>query len=158
MTKRKRVLTEFEITEVSAVDKPAQEGAKAEIMKRKENEVAEGIEFIKNAHAEFQKVATQIAKRDNCPPHIALSRARQENPQAFENYRKAGDLAMQLNNEQITRRDQENQGQRANRMGFQDDTEALVESQARQGKRMSLTAAMTKLRKRDPEAFQSAYG
>jgi predicted metal-binding protein len=158
MTKRKRVLDEFEITEVSAVDKPAQEGARAEIMKRKENEIAEGIAFIKQAHAEFEKCATQIAKRDNCPPHIALMRARQEHPQAFQNYRKAGDLSLQLNSQQRSRRDLLDHSQRANQVSFQEGAEALVESQRRLGKRISRTQAMSSIRKRDPEAFRSAYG
>ncbi len=158
MTKRKRVLTEFEITEVSAVDKPAQEGARAAIMKRKSAEVAEGIAFIKQAHVEFEKCATQIAKRDGCKAHVALSRARAEHPQAFENYRKAGSLAMQLNREERSRRQLAEDGRRSRGASFQDDAEALVESQRRQGKRISRTQAMSKLRKRDPKAFQSAYG
>jgi len=152
MTKRKRVLTEFEITEVSAVDKPAQEGAKAEI------EIAEGIEFIKNAHAEFSKVATNIAKRDGCLPHVALSKARRENPQAFENYRKAGDLCMKLNREERSRRQLAEDGRRSRGASFQDNAEALVDAARQRGKRMNLTQAMSSIRKRDPEAFSAAYG
>jgi hypothetical protein len=77
MPKLPKKLMRFTIQELSAVASPAQEPAVMAIMK------SDGSAGIAKAHADFSSIVAGIAKRDNCPQTIAMSKARIECPDAF---------------------------------------------------------------------------
>ena len=81
MTQRKRIMQEFEITEISAVDRPAQKHALMTIMKRMEPAPTPNTRF------DFAKVAKGGA--------MAAVRATRENPDAFAKMQSAGEDAYQ---------------------------------------------------------------
>lgn len=76
----KRIMEDFRIDEISAVDRPAQKGARARIMKRQ----------TEDAKMEFQKRVDEIRKRDDCSQTEAMSKAREEFPDEYEAYQREG--------------------------------------------------------------------
>jgi hypothetical protein len=74
-----KVVSWLEIDELSACGSPAVEGAKAVILKS-----ADATDRVAKARADFAGVVHAIAKRDGCPQHMAMAKARQEHPSAFE--------------------------------------------------------------------------
>jgi hypothetical protein len=74
-------LKTLKITELSAVSKPAQQGAIATIMKCQKSE--DEMTAITKAQTDFSSVARDIAKRDGIAPYVAMDRARQERPDLF---------------------------------------------------------------------------
>jgi len=67
--------TSLKIAELSAVDRPAQSGALALIMKRDDGGTA---------MRSFNKRVDEVAARDGCLRSIAMSKARHEFPDEFE--------------------------------------------------------------------------
>ena len=78
--KRRRVLKEFRISEISVCDVPAQEGAVMLLMKRAEPQGFEKEETM------FEERVTEITKREDCPRVEAMRKARIEHPDEFEDY------------------------------------------------------------------------
>ena len=122
MAQKRRVLEKLKLTEISGVDRPAQESAHVAIMKRKDDTMddqtpIEGIAELEGAvldleaqvadltkrlaeadaklkidpfkrlgSVDFEQTVTEIRKRDNCTRTEALSKARRENPEGFEEF------------------------------------------------------------------------
>ncbi|QPC43886.1 hypothetical protein HW532_15030 [Kaustia mangrovi] len=111
MTERtKRIMREFKIDELSVVDSPAQEGARAVLMKRRVprerfnapvppmSERDEPLTFDKLARpaqetepmSNFEARVDEIAKRDSCQRMDAMTKARLRYPDEYDAYQKAG--------------------------------------------------------------------
>jgi hypothetical protein len=89
MPKLPKKLTRFTIQELSAVSSPAQEPALMTIMKS-----ADAPERLAKARADFSGIVATIAERDRVPQHMAMAKARNERPNAFEAaYGTSGDAA-----------------------------------------------------------------
>lgn len=107
--KAKRVLDRFTISEISAVDSPAQKHALVRIMKKKADDDADEITSLQSRIADlerdieakrstkkrkdstvttsFGELARALAKRDGLAPTEAMRKARLEHPDAFDAYR-----------------------------------------------------------------------
>ena len=92
--RRRRIMRKLKITELSCVDRPAQAGAVATILKRDDTErpnyadiwCREQDALEKAAEMEFEDTVIEIQKRDDCDRTTAMTRARLENPEAWAAY------------------------------------------------------------------------
>jgi hypothetical protein len=75
----KRVLNNLKLRAIAAVDEPCQAPALVAIMKS-----ADVPDRVAKARADFAGIAASIATRDRVPQHVAMAKARQEQPGAFE--------------------------------------------------------------------------
>ena len=166
-----KIMEEFSIREISAVDKPAQEHALATIMKRapQANEVspAKSIDELKAGVADlatrfdalleqkaqkevvmnFNDAVTEIAKRDACPRHVAMSKARNEYPESFAKYQSEG---LEKSRTATKAEDDDADIRKASR-DFNDAVRMLMTSGT------SRTQAMQEARRRMPDEFRRAY-
>jgi hypothetical protein len=113
---KKRILEALRISEISGVDRPAQEGARVAIMKRNETQESKmEVEELEGAvidlearmahlnkaleaanvkpkskdveaKPDFATTVAEIRKRDNCSRTEALVKARKEQPESFAAY------------------------------------------------------------------------
>ena len=79
-TKKKRIMREFEISEISAVDRPAQAHARMSVMKREEP-----VGFDS-----FEAAVDHLAKFHECSRTDAMSMAARAHPALIEKYNAEG--------------------------------------------------------------------
>ena len=92
--RRRRIMRKLKITELSCVDRPAQAGAVATIMKREDTArpnyadiwCREQDALEKAAEMPFEDTVIEIQKRDDCDRTAAMTRARLEHPDAWAAY------------------------------------------------------------------------
>ena len=92
--RKRRIMREFSITELSAVDKPAQEYATMAIMKRDSSE-DEKMDFQKItdkplAFDSFENAVEHLKKVNRCSGTEAMRKAADAHPRLFEAYQEAG--------------------------------------------------------------------
>lgn len=94
MSGTKRIMEEFRLNEISAVDRPAQVHATAAIIKRRSDD--EMIQRVrgKSTHErmeeDFEEVAAEIRRTEKVPHHRAFSLARKRRPDLYAAYQEAG--------------------------------------------------------------------
>lgn len=81
-TNKRRILRRFRITEISAVDNPAQEGARAVIMKRAD--APTGAPTGASTEVDVNRTVAEIRARDGVGHVEALRKACDERPELFE--------------------------------------------------------------------------
>lgn len=124
-------LSNIELDEVSLVDKPANEGAKILLFKRKD-----AVE-----QTAFEKRVEDMRKRDDCSGTIALQRARREYSKDFEAYQRDGAVTSQPVTKEVVKQDAVLEWER------------LVATIASQ-EGISRTAAMRRARQQNPDLFE----
>jgi hypothetical protein len=143
----KRILRQFRLDEISAVDKPAVEGALALIMKQR-SDVRQT-----DAPADFDSAVSLIQKRDNCPRHLAMSKARGEYGRLYSAYQLEGERTF------IAKQAEAEAAEKAARRrspAIREFDDAVEEFAAR--RRISRHHAMRIVRESRPELFAAAYG
>ena len=157
---KRRILEKIEIDEISGVDRPCVEHARVAIMKRaqepKMNSFAaleDSVLILKDkvdvlnqnlaarverAPPDFDAVAATIQRRDGCAGTEAFTKARREAPTAFAAYN--GPNGVRPNANAI--------GKASATADFMREVEALVANGS------SKTAAMSEVRRREPELFR----
>jgi hypothetical protein len=94
---KRRILHKINLTEISAVDNPAQEHARMVIMKRVDpNDTRRTRQ--EEPTMSFDSEVTKIMKRDSVTRSVAMTRARREHPDAWDAYR-SGDVAKSAGND-----------------------------------------------------------
>ncbi len=106
--RKRRIMREFTITELSAVDKPAQAHARVAIMKRADPEENDDMRFEKiierpRAFDSFEEACEAIRKAERCAGTDAMRKAREGHPGLFEAYQKAGAVSYRPNFEKAAR-------------------------------------------------------
>ena len=132
-TGRRRILREFTITEVSAVDRPAQEVARMVLMKRREDETS------------FQRRVSEIAKRRGCSRLHAMRKARAQYPDEFAEYQAEGAVSSRP----VVKREASPGAGKAKR-DFDRAVSELVSSAG-----ISRTAAMSRIRRERPDLYEA---
>jgi len=132
-TGRRRILREFTITEISAVDRPAQQMARMVLMKRGEDE------------SSFQTRVSEVAKRHGCSRMAAMRKARVEYPDEFEEYQAEGAVSSRL----VVKREALPGAAKAKRE-FDRAVSELVSSAG-----ISRTAAMSRVRRERPDLYEA---
>ncbi len=94
-SRKRRVMREFRIDELSAVDKPAQAHARMTIMKRADPEENDDMRFERiidqpRAFDSFEEACEAIRKAEGCSGTEALRMARDAHPGLLAAYQKAG--------------------------------------------------------------------
>ncbi len=140
-----RKIKSLSISELSCVDKPAQEPALAVIQKRQEDNMNL---TISKAQADFSAVVRDIQKRDSCLPYIAMSKATAERPDL---HKSAFPMAV------ISRAAPEISPKVANAQKAAGDFNAKVSEIAKR-ENIAPYLAMDKARMEAPELFAAAYG
>lgn len=136
------VFTKLKIEELSAVDRPAQLGARAVIMKRADDRQPA------DARAAFMGKARAIAKRDAIPMTQAMGKAISEHPAEF--------AAMQAVPAPVPA-DHSRDAEFAKARKSLADFDGIVREIAKRDG-ISLSHAMGKARAERPDAFSAAYG
>ncbi|TPI54742.1 hypothetical protein FJ417_24645 [Mesorhizobium sp. B3-1-7] len=85
--KRRRILQELTVDKIAAVDRPAQEGANAVIMKRADEPP---VDAFTKAQGDFEACVDRIQKRDNSTRLAAIMKATNEHPDEWSRYGEAG--------------------------------------------------------------------
>jgi len=138
-TGRRRILREFTITEISAVDRPAQEAAKMVLMKRGE---PDGLDKDESS---FQTRVSEVAKRHGCSRMAAMRKARVEYPDEFEEYQAEGAVSSRL----VVKREALPGAAKAKRE-FDRAVSELVSSAG-----ISRTAARSRVRRERPDLYEA---
>ena len=95
MTARRRIMREFTIKELSAVDRPAQKPATVAIMKREDDGQENEMDMTKIAAFDsFDEAVAAIAEREGCPQYIAMSKAAATHPDLLTKYQTEGDASI----------------------------------------------------------------
>jgi hypothetical protein len=158
----KRILTEFTIDKVSAVDRPAQEHALVRILKRKrplvddddalnadwadqgedERDDMDEEQPVKNAKLEhpFMRRARRMAAAHGVPLYHGMSLARQQDPQSYRHYVREGVGMSRPKIKKVAPDDVA--------LAFQGAVDAFIETTG-----CSRTEAMTEVRKRAPKLW-----
>jgi hypothetical protein len=159
-----KVMEEFTITEISAVDLPAQVGAKALVRKREEDQTAL-IEKVQRALDEKEQTlsklvtekedamstdlmtkARKLASEENIPMHVAMIKARQASPDAYAKYKQAGIEKVKLTSKrQLTPKDDSDNALEE----FREKAEEIGRT-----RNMSKMAAWSLARKLHPDLFR----
>jgi hypothetical protein len=85
----KRILHNLKLRAIAAVDSPAQAPALVAIVKS-----ADAPDQVAKARRDFSDIVATVAERDRIPQHLAMAKARNERPNAFEAaYGTSGDAA-----------------------------------------------------------------
>jgi len=151
MTIKRKIMREFKLNEISAVDRPAQVHAKMTIMKRadepQEPDQEPDMNLTKIASFDtFDDAVAAIAKAENCGRSQAMSKAAKCHPDLLATYQTAGV-------ERVAKRIDE-----ARKAGAMPQAarnwEILVGAIADRDK-CSRTEAMRRARREDPEAFRA---
>ena len=160
----KRILTEFTIDKVSAVDRPAQEHALVRILKRKRSVAAadddelddwsdqgppderddmDEEEQVKKAKVEhpFMRRARRMAAAHGVPLYHGMSLARQQDPQSYRHYVREG---VGMSRPKIKKSAAPDDVA----LAFQGAVDTLVSDHG-----MSRCEAMTEVRKREPKLW-----
>lgn len=137
--KRRRILKEFRIGEISVCDVPAQEGAVMLLMKRAE------LQGFEKEEAMFEKRVTEITERENCSRVEAMRKARVERPDEFEDYQAEGTISSHPLEKAETL-----PGAAKAKREFDRAVSELVSSAG-----ISRTAAMTKIRRERPDLYEA---
>ncbi|WP_156953316.1 hypothetical protein [Afifella pfennigii] len=145
MTIKRKIMRDFQIEEISAVDVPAQAHAKMVIMKRADDHEEPDMNLTKIASFDtFDDAVAAIAKAESCPRHKAMSKAAARHPDLYDSFQREGE-------EQIAKRVDE-----ARKAGAMPQAarnwDILVGAIADRDK-CSRTEAMRRARREDPEAF-----
>lgn len=149
--RRRRIMREFVITELSAVDRPAQEPARMAIIKRAEDTESE-MDVTKIASfARFGDAVAAVAKSEDIPTHEAMSRVRAARPDLVERYNAEG-------REAAARAATAAEAARAPRftkaeLAFEDRVDEIAKARG-----IPRHAAMSAARTRYPDEFEAAYG
>ena len=138
-TGRRRILREFTIREISAVDRPAQEAAKMVLMKRREPDGADEDE------TPFQTRVSEIAKQDGCSRLEAMQMARVEYPEEFEVYQAEGAVSSRP-----VQKAESRPGAAKAKRDFDGAVSELVSSAG-----ISRTAAMSRIRRERPDLYEA---
>ena len=93
--RKRRIMQEFSIDELSAVDKPAQAHARMTIMKRADPEENDDMRFEKiidqpSAFDSFDEAVEHLKTIHGCSGTEALRKAADAHPRLLEAYQKAG--------------------------------------------------------------------
>ncbi|MGH6736809.1 MAG: hypothetical protein ACRECX_12160 [Methyloceanibacter sp.] len=88
--RKRRIMREFKIDELSAVDRPAQAHALMTVMKRDDRK-DDDMQLSKIASYDtLSDAVAAVAKAEGCPRHVAMSRAAREFPDLVERHRAEG--------------------------------------------------------------------
>jgi hypothetical protein len=87
-TQRRRILKQFTIDSISAVDRPCQEHAKAVIMKRDDSE-EHSMEKIESFES-FEKAVVAVAAASSIPTHEAMRKCALAYPDLLQKYQTEG--------------------------------------------------------------------
>ena len=106
--RKRRIMQEFSIDELSAVDKPAQEYARMTIMKRADPEENDDMRFEKiidrpRAFDSFEDAVEHLKTIDGCSGTEALRKAADAHPKLLEAYQAAGAVSSRPNFEKAAR-------------------------------------------------------
>ncbi len=106
--RKRRIMREFTITELSAVDKPAQAHARMAIMKRADPEENDDMRFEKiidrpRAFDSFEDAVEHLKTIHGCSGTEALRKAADAHPRLLEAYQKAGAVSSRPNFEKAAR-------------------------------------------------------
>ncbi len=106
--RKRRIMREFSIEELSAVDRPAQKHARMTIMKRADPEENDDMRFEKiidqpSAFDSFDEAVEHLKTIHGCSGTEALRKAADAHPRLLEAYQKAGAVASRPNFEKAAR-------------------------------------------------------
>jgi hypothetical protein len=148
MATKRRILREFRIAEISAVDRPAQEGALMAIMKRADDEQEDDeMELRKIASFDsFEAAVAAIAKREGCQRHVAFSKAANAFPALLDAYRREGSERVAKAADDLARR----RAKPAAATHFDRIVDGIMDRD-----KVSRSAAMSKARQENPDAYRA---
>ena len=145
--RKRRIMREFSIEELSAVDKPAQAHAMVTIMKRSDPKENDDMRFEKitdqpRAFDSFEDAVEHLKKVHGCSGTEALRKAREGHPGLLEAYQKVGAVSSRPNFEKA-----------ATPKAVQDFDYAVAGVMERDG--VSRTAAMSRVRSERPHLYDA---
>lgn len=152
MANRKRIMKDFAISEISAVDRPAQAGAVAVFMKRHEKE---SEMQLRKANCDepvsfptLEAAMDHLLKTHGMSRSSAMSTAAREHPDLLAKYQREGE-------DQIAKAAEAPKPQLLSKamMEFEDRVEQIAK-----GRGLPRHQAMKKARERYPDEFAAAYG
>ena len=141
--RKRRILTDFVVDKIAAVDNPCQEHARVAIIKRRDDD--ESLEIHRMAE-DFPRLVFEVQKRDSCSRYDALMTAAIENPEAVQAYRHSSPVRM---NEIAKRDDAIAKGHDRQRKINKHKREIMARD------RVDATTALMTLHDEAPDVFES---
>lgn len=152
MAKRKRIMKDFAISEISAVDRPAQAGAVAVFIKRHEQESKMELRKVTRdepiSFPTLEAAMDHLLKSHGMSRSSAMSTAAREHPDLLAKYQREGE-------DRIAKAADAGKPQPVSKavMEFDDRVEQIAK-----GRGLPRHQAMKKARERYPDEFAAAYG